>query len=240
MADENARGVLGELPRRAIRRLRGNDSPEAKTHFVWKRVVRYARGHTTRRDPVLADLAAATRELDGPKWLPMMEVPHEQGVLLTILVAAAAPAQAIEIGTFTGYSALCIARGLPPGGRLLCLDVEDSYTAVAQRHWKAAGVDDRIELRIGRAVDSLAELPEQPTFGLAFVDADKESYITYWEQLLPRMLPGGLILMDNVLWHGRVAYPFLLGKKERKLRRFNDHVAADPRVEHVMLTVATA
>jgi caffeoyl-CoA O-methyltransferase len=230
------RTVLTPGQRRAIR----DHLPgvlQTKPVFLWAPVAHYSRAYTTQPDTVLAGLTDATLAKNTPDMPALMQVTHDQGMLLTILTATAAPQHAIEVGTFTGYSALCIARGLPPGGNLLTLDIDEESTQVATRFWKASGVADRIELRLGPAADSLKALPEEPTFGLAFIDADKEGYIDYWDLLVPRMLPGALILVDNVLMEGSVAYP-IHNPMVDAIRRFNDHVRADPRVEQVMLTIA--
>jgi caffeoyl-CoA O-methyltransferase len=141
------------------------------------------------------------------------------------------------VGTFTGLSALSIARGLAPGGQLLCCDISEEYTSVARRVWRRAGVDDRIELRIGPAAATLAALPEKAHIDLAFIDADKTGYPTYWAALVPRMVQGGLIVVDNVLRNGRVVSP---GNDPDDLAivAFNDLVLGDDRVESVMLPVA--
>ncbi|MBX6388049.1 MAG: O-methyltransferase [Frankia sp.] len=207
---------------------------DQKSTYMDAGILRYLRAHTTPPDDVLSDLAAETAALPEAE----MQIPPEQGTLLTILTSVVAPERAIEIGTFTGYSALCIARGLPAGGRLLCLDVSEEWTAIAQRYWKIAGVDDRVELRIGPAADTLAELPAEPTFGLAFLDADKPSYITYYELLIPRMLPGGLILVDNVFQYGEITDVNSSNPSVQAIRRFNDHVGADHRVQSVMVPIA--
>ena len=114
---------------------------------------------------------------------------------------------ALEVGTFTGYSALAVARGMGPGGRLLCCDVSEEWTAIAREYWEKAGVDDRIELRIGPAIETLRSLPNRAQFDLAFVDADKTGYPAYYEEIVPRLRPGGLLLADNTLQGGRVLDP---------------------------------
>jgi caffeoyl-CoA O-methyltransferase len=144
--------------------------------------------------------------------------------------------RAVEVGTFTGYSSLCIARGLAPGGTLLCCDVSEEWTAIGRRAWERAGLADRIELRIAPAIETLRSLPTEPAIDLAFIDADKGGYPNYWEELAPRVRPGGLLLADNVLWSGRVAD----GEADedgdlRAIREFNDRVAADDRVDAVVL-----
>ena len=159
-------------------------------------------------------------------------------MLLTLLTRLCGTSNAVEVGTFTGMSSLAIARGLAPGGRLICFDVSTDFTAVARRYWQRAGVDDRIELRIGPAAQRLPELPDEPVLDLAFIDADKSGYPTYWAELVPRMRPGGVILVDNVLWHGRVVDDPPADDNTAAIQRFNDQVAADDRVEMVMLPVA--
>ncbi|OHV46541.1 methyltransferase [Parafrankia colletiae] len=195
----------------------------------------YLVAHGSPPDDILADLAAETAALGDAA---RMQIPAEQGALLTILTAALAPSRAIEIGTFTGYSSLCMARGLPPGGHLLCLDVNDEWTSVARRYWERAGVSDRVELRLGPAAEALAALPEEPTFDLAFIDADKQSYPAYFELLLPRMNTNGLIIVDNVLQSGRVLDEQEDSPNVVAVRGFNAALAADARVQVVFLPVA--
>lgn len=145
--------------------------------------------------------------------------------------------RAVEVGTFTGFSALAIARALPSDGHLLCCDVSEEWTAIGRRAWARAGVDDRIELRIAPALDTLAGLPDEPIIDLVFIDADKPGYVDYWEALLPRMRPGGLVLVDNTLWSGRVVDGADHDDTTSVIRAFNDHVTADPRVELVVLPI---
>jgi predicted O-methyltransferase YrrM len=167
-----------------------------------------------------------------------MQIAPEQGAFLSILARLLRARFAVEVGTFTGYSSLCIARGLAEGGRLLCCDVSEKWTSVARRYWARAGVADRIELRLAPALETLRVLPQEPTVDLAFIDADKGGYIAYWEELIPRTRPGGVLLVDNVLWSGRVADPGDDDEDTRHIRTFNDHAAADGRVDLVMLPIA--
>ncbi len=146
--------------------------------------------------------------------------------------------RAIEVGTFTGYSALCIARGLPADGHLLCCDVSEEWTSIGRRYWEKAGVAERIELVIAPAIETLRALPEAPTVDLAFIDADKTGYPDYYEALLARLRPGGVILIDNVLWHGPVVDPENQSEQTQAIRSFNDLVAADERVHRVLLPIA--
>ncbi|MFC7719448.1 O-methyltransferase [Nonomuraea recticatena] len=145
------------------------------------------------------------------------------------------PTLAVEVGTFTGYSSLCIARGLA-GGRLRCFDVSEEWTSIAQRYWEKAGVASRITLTLGPATESLRALEEQ--IDLAFIDADKINYPAYYELVMERLRPGGLVLVDNTLWDGYVADPSYEDEMTRRMREFNDLVMNDPRVTSVMLPIA--
>ncbi len=193
----------------------------------------YLLAHGTPPDEVLRDLADETDRIGD---LARMQVAPEQGALLTMLVRLLGARLAVEVGTFTGYSALCIARGLADGGRLLCHDINVEWTDVARRYWQRAGVADRIELTLGPAADTLSQLPEEPV-DFAFIDADKQGYIDYWEAIVPRLRPGGLVVVDNVLSHGRVLDPDAAGNPAH-IRRFNEHVVGDGRVDLVMIPVA--
>jgi caffeoyl-CoA O-methyltransferase len=186
-------------------------------------------------DSVVRELREDTARL-GPH--ATMQIAPDQATFLRILVAASGARQAIEVGTFTGFSALAIARGLPADGRLLCLDVSEEWTSVARRAWAKAGVAGKIELRIGPAAETLRALPDEPSFDFAFIDADKPGYPVYWEEILRRLRPGGLIAIDNVLWEGEVVRPEQQGEDVVAIRAFNELVVADPRVESVMLALA--
>lgn len=195
----------------------------------------YLVAHCSGRDPVLDDLAAATRALGD---VSVMQVAPEQGAFLTMLVRLTGARTILEVGTFTGYSALCLARGLPADGRLLCCDVNAEWTAIGRRHWEKAGVADRIDLRLGPALDTLRALPAAASFDMAFIDADKTNYAAYYEEILPRLRPNGVILFDNVLWSGQVANPQADDPNTLALRALNAALARDDRVEVVMLPVA--
>jgi caffeoyl-CoA O-methyltransferase len=195
----------------------------------------YLLAHSTPVDEVQRSLIAETQALGG---IALMQVSPEQGALLTLLVQLSGARRVVEVGTFTGYSALCLARGLPPGGTLLCCDVNEEWTAIGRRHWERAGVADRIELRIAPAADTLRSLPAEPAIDLAFIDADKPGYATYFDELVPRLRRGGLLLVDNVLWSGRVVDPTDDEEETRAIRAFNDKVVTDERVDVVMLPVA--
>ncbi|GAA3769823.1 class I SAM-dependent methyltransferase [Plantactinospora mayteni] len=165
-----------------------------------------------------------------------MQIAPEQAGLLTFLTRLVNARQAVEVGTFTGLSSLAIARGLPADGRLTCFDISEEYTAVARRYWARAGVEDRIELRIGPAAETLRSLPVEPHLDFAFVDADKPGYPSYWAELVPRMRTGGLIVVDNVLRGGRILAPQTVA--DRAIAEFNEAVLDDERVELVMLPIA--
>jgi caffeoyl-CoA O-methyltransferase len=190
--------------------------------------------HGTPPDPVQRWLIERTKQLGE---ISIMQIAPEQGALLTLLTSLAGAQLAIEVGTFTGYSALCIARGLQPGGRLICCDVSEEWTTIARQAWTRAGVDDRIDLRLGAAIDTLRDLPPEAAVDFAFIDADKGSYVDYYEALVPRLRVGGLLLADNVLWFGRVVDPSATDPDTEAIRCFNDHVRDDPRTEVVMLPV---
>jgi caffeoyl-CoA O-methyltransferase len=168
----------------------------------------------------------------------IMQIPAEQGALMTFLAGLVGAELAVEVGTFTGYSALSIALGLVPGGRLICCDVSEEYTSVGRPMWDAAGVGDRIEVRLGPAAETLAAMAPEPHIDLAFVDADKTGYVDYYELLLPRMKPTGLMVIDNVLQGGAVLDAENHATNTDAIRHFNDHVAADPRAQVVMLNIA--
>lgn len=196
---------------------------------------RYLLARRSERDPVLAALAAETEALGA---LSVMQVSQEQGAFLTLLARAIGARSAVEVGTFTGYSALCIARGLPRDGRLLACDVNEEWTAIGRRHWERAGVAHQIDLRLGPALDTLRGLPSEPQFDLAFIDADKGNYRNYYEEIIPRLRPNGVILFDNVLWLGQIADPTVVDDDCLALRALNDFLPTDERVETVMLAVA--
>ena len=194
----------------------------------------YAVAHGTwRPDPVVRQLQAETAELGDAAG---MQIGDDQGQLLTLLARLIGARRAVEVGTFTGYSSMCIARGLAEGGSLLCCDVSAEWTEIGRRAWAAAGLADRIELRIAPALDTLRSLPAVADIDLVFIDADKPSYADYWAELVPRVRPGGLLLADNVLWSGRITDPGVADANTTALRAFNRLVASDDRVETVVLT----
>lgn len=212
-----------------------SDPRPPKSFLLSAELADYLVAHGTPPDSVQSALIAETAQLGG---ISVMQIAPEQGTLLTILTRLLDARAAIEIGTFTGYSALCIARGLAAGGRLICCDVSEEWTAIARRYWEKAGVGDRVDLRIGPALDTLAALPADAPFDLAFIDADKSNYANYYDALLPHIRPNGAILVDNVLWDGRVVAPQPGDANLEAIRAFNDLVAADDRVDAVMLPIS--
>jgi caffeoyl-CoA O-methyltransferase len=206
---------------------------DVRTLSVTSELLGYAVEHGTwTHDDVLDDLQAETRELGSPAG---MQIGPDEGQLLTFLARLVGARVAVEVGTFTGYSSLCIARGLAADGRLTCCDVNEDWTAIARRYWARAGLADRIELRLAPALDTLRSLPETEHVDLAFIDADKTGYPDYWAELVPRVRPGGVLLADNVLWSGRVVDASSDDESIQALRRFNDEVAADDRVDVMVL-----
>ncbi len=208
---------------------------ETKSVIVTKAVHDYAVAHGTPPDAVQESLIAKTSELGG---VSRMQIAPEQGTFMMLLAKLVDTRFAVEVGTFTGYSSICIARGLAPGGRLLCCDVSEEWTAIARQHWAEAGVDDRIDLAIAPAADTLRALPSDPPIDFAFIDADKTGYRTYYDEIVDRLRPGGIVLLDNVLWSGNVVDAADQSDDTVALRAVNDHIAADERVEVVMLPIA--
>lgn len=194
----------------------------------------YLIAHGTAPDEVQTDLIAETAALGS---ISGMQIAPDQGALLTLLARLVGARHAVEVGTFTGYSSIAIARGLAEGGKLLCFDVSDEWTTIARHYWERAGVADRIELHLGPAADNLGSLPDEPHLDLVFIDADKPGYVTYYEALVRRLRPGGILLADNVLWSGRVVDPSDTSDGTANIRSFNDHVTRDRRVESVILPV---
>ena len=194
----------------------------------------YIVAHSSLSDPIVADLIAETHKV-LPRRAGMQVAPDQAGFLelFTRLVGAR---YAVEVGTFTGLSSIAIARGMGTAGRLLCCDVSEEFTGIARRYWERAGLTDRIELRIAPALETLRGLPREPHIDLVFVDADKAEYSAYWAELVPRMRPGGVLLVDNTRWSGRVVAP--VDEVEKTIAAFNDEVLNDERVESVILPLA--
>ncbi len=193
----------------------------------------YVTAHTTPEGPLFARLRAETQaSLDSPQ----MQVGPVEGALLRLLVGLVRPQTILEIGTFSGYSALAMAGALPEGGEIITCDVDPVATAVARRYFTEAGQAHRIHLRLAPALDTIAALTaEGRRLDLVFIDADKPNYSNYWDAVLPLLPIGGLVIADNTLWSGKVLDP--KHHTDHAIVAFNAHVAADPRVEHVLLSV---
>ena len=200
------------------------------------RTYEYLLAHSLREDPRLAALRAETASHPRVN----MQIAPEQGQFMQMLARLCGARRAIEVGVFTGYSSLAVMLAMPDDARLLALDVSEEYTAVARRHWQAAGVADRIELVLAPARDTLdARLAEGEAgqYDFAFIDADKTGYLGYYERLLKLLRPGGLILVDNTLWDGEVANPDNREAETEALRAFNDALHRDPRIDLALLPV---
>lgn len=207
--------------------------PASRADVVDQELADYISAHSTKPDDIQLRLMTATE--NGTGAASRMQIGGDQGTFFEILARSIGARSAIEIGTFTGYSALSLARGIGPTGRLICCDVSEEWTAIAREHWKLAGVQDRIDLRIAPALETIAALPADTQFDLAFIDADKVNYANYFEALLPRMRVGGVILVDNTLWSRRVLDPQADDKDTVALAAFNKLVAADARVRCVIV-----
>jgi len=195
----------------------------------------YLMAHNPAPDRVLQDLVAETEAL-GP--VSLMQISTTQGAFLSFLMRLLGARRAVEVGTFTGYSAISIARGLAPDGRLLCCDVSEEWSAIARRYFARAGLVERITLRVAPAIETLRGLPRTPEIDFAFIDADKTGYRAYYEELLPRLRPGGVIAFDNVLWLGRVVDPTDTSEDTIAIRALNDSLVEDARVDVVMLPIS--
>ncbi|NBM20162.1 O-methyltransferase [Streptomyces sp. GC420] len=195
----------------------------------------YALAHNPPLDAVQRELIETTYER-FPDAADMQSA-EEQGPLLAFLVRLTGARHIVEVGTFTGFSSLSMAQALPEDGRLVACDISEEWTVYAREAWARAGVADRVDLRIAPALDTLRAMPAEPHIDMAYVDADKENQILYWEELVPRMRQGGLIVVDNTLLHGRVTDPDATGAAAA-VRQFNDYAAADERMESVLLTIS--
>jgi caffeoyl-CoA O-methyltransferase len=186
----------------------------------------------SRQDEILKRVAAETAAMPDAEMMS----PPDEAALLTMLARLVGARRAVEVGTFTGYGAISIARGLAPGGRLTCLELSEEFAAIAKRNVSEAGLSDRVEFVLGPADESLRAMPEEPTFDYAYLDADKSAYPTYYDLLVPRLVSGGLLLIDNVLQRGRVVDP--QDDRSRILDELNNRITADERVDSVMVLVA--
>ena len=192
----------------------------------------YCLAHTTPADPLLDELAAYTR---AHCKLPQMLTGPVEGTFLRMLVQISGAKRVLEIGTFTGYSALSMAAELPDDGELITCDIDPGHARIAQSFFDRSPQGKKIHLRLGAALDTLRVLPDDARFDFAFIDADKENYVNYYDTVLPLLRPGGMIAADNTLWSGKVLDP--QEKSDHAIVAFNDHVRRDPRVEHVLLSV---
>lgn len=199
-------------------------------------VENYVSGVATRETDLQRRLRKETATMRGAG----MQIGADQGAFLALLVKSIGAKRALEIGTYTGYSSLAVAMALPPGGRLVCCDVNDEWTQVARRYWREAGLADRVELRLAPAAETVRDLLRDPgagTFDFAFIDADKEGYDGYYEACLELLRAGGVMAFDNTLWSGRVADPSEKDDDTVALRNLNAKVRDDPRVDSCLLTV---
>jgi caffeoyl-CoA O-methyltransferase len=199
----------------------------------------YLVDHGARQDEVLRRVQAETEAMGE---IAVMQIAPDQGAFMTLLAKLVGTREALELGTFTGYSAICIARGLADGGRLVCCELSEEYAEIAARNVEDAGVADRVEIRIGPALETLHALPERELFDLAFIDADKANYPEYYELCLARLRRGGLILVDNVLAAGRVLQPDAVDADSAgnvaAIMELNDRIRDDERVDAAMVSIA--
>ena len=209
---------------------------KAKFTSLTPKLYDYVRGHASRAGNAALERLRAETETLGE--VSQMLISEEQGHFMSLLVAAIGAKSAIEVGTFTGYSSICIALGLPPKGRLLCVDQSAEWTSVARRYWQEAGVEDKIELRLGDGAAILRQLGSGEQFDFAFIDADKTGYDTYFELLLPLVRENGLLVFDNMLSSGRVAARRSGNENARAIHALNEKLARDPTVESVLLSMA--
>jgi len=187
------------------------------------------------RDEVLLEVERETGAL-GPK--AVMQTSPEQAALLEFLARAIGARRAIEVGTFTGYGAIRVARGLGPEGRLVCCELDPHWAEVARGNLERAGLAERVEIRLGPAIETLRSLPAAPAFDLAYLDADKAGYPDYYDELVPRLNPGGLLAIDNVLLSGRVLDPPDGDEGAAAVAALNDRIPDDERVDSVMMAMA--
>jgi caffeoyl-CoA O-methyltransferase len=210
-----------------------SDSPKA--FQLSPEVHEYLVAHGSQPDEVLSGLIAATKELGG---ISIMQIAPEQGSFMSLFARVTGARRVVEVGTFTGLSTLCLARGIPDDGEVIACDISEEWTSVGRPFWEKAGIAHKIDLRIGPAIETLRALPSDETIDLSFIDADKGGYSAYYEELLARTRPGGVILVDNVLWGGSVVDPAAQNDDVLAIRAFNDQVAADERVDCVMLAIS--
>ncbi len=208
-----------------------------KSYLLDSRIHQYVVAHSLREPEILGRL----REETASHPQAIMQIPPEQGELFGLLVRATGARKVLEVGVFTGYSSLCVALALPPDGRLIACDISEEFTKTARRYWKEAGVEDKIDLRIGPAIETVGKLVEEghaDSFDFAFIDADKTSYKHYYEHALRLVRRGGLIALDNMLQQGRVIDPEAKDENTLAIREVNDTIARDERVQASLLPIA--
>lgn len=210
--------------------------PDGKFISLDQRLHDYVVAHGNNGDSLLNELATETATRLGR--ISGMQISAEQGTFMGLLAKAIGARYAVEVGTFTGYSAICVARALPPDGRMLCCDVSAEWTAIARRYWERAGLAEKITLKLAPAIDTLRSLPTDDPIDFAFIDADKTNYRLYYEEVLKRTRPSGLILIDNVLWNGAVIDSKIQGGDTQAIRELNDFLATDSRIDMVMLSIS--
>ncbi|MEO0755368.1 MAG: class I SAM-dependent methyltransferase [Cyanobacteria bacterium J06648_16] len=201
------------------------------------RLIHYLRSVSVREPEILQQLRAETAQHP----MAVMQVSPEQGQLMALLVQLIGAKKTLEVGVFTGYSSLVVALALPDEGQIVACDVSEDYTAIARRYWQAAGVENKIDLRIAPATETLQKLIDEgqgETFDFAFIDADKSGYDQYYEQCLKLVRTGGLIAIDNVLWSGRVADPDTADNRTKKIRALNQKIYEDERVDISLVPIA--
>jgi caffeoyl-CoA O-methyltransferase len=212
---------------------------DAKFIQLDAKLYNYVVAHGRNGDALLQELAAETaRKLGG---ISVMQIAPEQGTFMNLLARSIDARFAVEVGTFTGYSAICVARALPSDGRMLCCDVSEEWTAIARRYWAKAGIAEKITLKLAPAIETLQALPpfdRDNPIDFAFIDADKTNYRIYYEEVLKRTRAGGLILIDNVLWNGAVIDPSIQTADTRSIRDLNDFLATDERIDMVILPIS--
>ena len=197
-------------------------------------VYTYLLNNSLRESSACSSLRKATEDIE----YSAMQVSPEQGQFMSFLISLLHVRKAIEVGTYTGYSALCVAQALPADGTLIACDVSEKWTSVGRKYWEQAGVSDKIDLRIAPAVETLTSLQEEAgTFDFAFIDADKTNYLQYYELVLALLRPGGVVLIDNVLWSGSVADSDNQEESTQAIRAINTHIHADQRVDISMLPI---
>ena len=201
-------------------------------NFIDEAVEQYVDSHSSPNGELFERLAAETHEKSSA---PQMMVGLVEGQFLGALVRSTGAKRILELGTFTGYSSISMAQALPAGGRVITCDVNEETTEIARRYAQEAGVAERIEYRTGPALDTISELDGE--FDLIFIDADKPNYLNYYEATLPKLAQGGLMILDNTLWSGRVADPGDNEENTQAIRAINDRILQDDRVNNVLLTV---